>query len=78
LKREGVKKLGIFPLTLPSPARGEGEHNESKEEIPSPLRGEGQGGGDKGIFSQLQGVGGDFYGAAHNKSPYFPLFQRGI
>jgi hypothetical protein len=56
-----VKKLGIFPLTLPSPARGEGEHNESKEEIPSPLRGEGQGGGDKGIFSQLQGGKGGFW-----------------
>jgi hypothetical protein len=34
------------PLTLPSPARGEGEHYEIEKEIPSPLRGEGEGGGD--------------------------------
>jgi anthranilate synthase component 1 len=34
------------PLTLPSPARGEGKHNEINKEVPSPSRGEGKGGGD--------------------------------
>jgi hypothetical protein len=32
------EKFGIFPLTLPSPARGEGEHIKIKK-IPSPLMG---------------------------------------
>jgi len=43
---EGVKKLRASPLTLPSPARGEGKYIEIQEEIPSPSRGEGQGGGE--------------------------------
>jgi hypothetical protein len=30
------------------------------------------------IFSQLQGGMGDFCEAYQSKSPYFPLFQRGI
>jgi hypothetical protein len=45
-KGGGVKKLEYVPLTLPSPARGEGEQTEIKKEIPSPLMGEGEGGGD--------------------------------
>jgi hypothetical protein len=36
------EKIGIYPLTLSSPARGEGKHIEIKKEIPSPLRGEGR------------------------------------
>jgi hypothetical protein len=31
----------LIPLTLPSPSRGEGEHNKIRRETPSPLRGEG-------------------------------------
>jgi hypothetical protein len=48
------EKFGIHPL---SPARGEGKYIEIQEEIPSPLTGEGQGGGEKGIFSQLREEG---------------------
>jgi len=59
-KGEGVKKLRRGPLTLPSPARREGKDLKIQEEIPSPSTGEGQGGGDKGIFSHLQGNKGDF------------------
>jgi len=40
--RESCEKFRICPLTLPSPARGEGEHIEIKKEIPSPLMGEGR------------------------------------
>ena len=56
-----MKKLSDCPLTLPSPARGEGNYIDILKEIPSPLRGEGQGGGGKGIFSHLRGGkgGGD-------------------
>ena len=54
-----MKKLGICPLTLPSPTKGEGKYIEIKEEIPSPSTGEGQGGGDKGIFSHLRGGEGE-------------------
>jgi len=56
--REGVKKLRRGPLTLPSPARGEGKDVEIQEEIPSPSTGEGQGGGEKRIFSHLPGERG--------------------
>ena len=31
----------LFPLPLPSPARGEGKYNEIQKEIPSPSTGEG-------------------------------------
>jgi hypothetical protein len=57
------EKIGIFPLTLPSPARGEGKYIEIQEEIPSPSTGEGQGGGENGIFSHLRGGkgGGDLW-----------------
>ena len=41
-----MKKLQRGPLTLPSPARGEGKGLKIQEEIPSPSTGEGQGGGD--------------------------------
>ena len=34
------------PLTLPSPARGEGKYKEVEKVFASPLRGEGEGGGD--------------------------------
>jgi hypothetical protein len=54
------EKIEIFPLTLPSPARGEGKYIEMQREIPSSLRGEGQGGGGNGIFSHLQGGTGAF------------------
>jgi protein SCO1/2 len=39
-------KKEIFPLTLPSPARGEGKYIKTQREIPSPLTGEGEGGGN--------------------------------
>jgi hypothetical protein len=52
------EKIEIIPLTLPSPSRGEGEHNEITKKFPSPLRGDGLGGGDNEIFSYLRGVGG--------------------
>jgi len=54
------QKFGIYPLTLPSPARGEGKH---KKEIPSPLIGEGEGGGDLGGYftaSERERVRGKF------------------
>jgi hypothetical protein len=47
------EKIEIIPLTLPSPSRGEGEHNEITKKFSSPLRGEDLGGGENGIFSQL-------------------------
>ena len=47
------EKIAKRPLTLPSPARGEGKDVEIQEEIPSPSTGEGEGGGEKGIFSHL-------------------------
>ena len=54
------EKIGIFPLTLPSPARGEGKYIEIQEKIPFPSTGEGKGGGENGIFSHLRGgKGGD-------------------
>ena len=34
--RKGVKKLGICPLTLPSPARGEVKHIEIKKKFHPP------------------------------------------
>ena len=37
-----MQKLRRCPLTLPSPARGEGKDLKIQEEIPSPLRGEGR------------------------------------
>jgi hypothetical protein len=35
-QREGVKKFGIYPLTLPSPTRGEGKHIEIRKKFPPP------------------------------------------
>jgi hypothetical protein len=49
LRGESVKKLPRSPLTLPSPARGEGKYIEIQEEIPSPSMGEGQGGGEETV-----------------------------
>jgi len=60
LEKGSCEKIEIFPLTLPSPARGEGKNIEIHREIPSPLMGEGQGGGENGIFSHLQGDEGGF------------------
>jgi len=48
LWQRSCEKIEIFPLTLPSPAGGEGKHIEIDREIPSPLMGEGQGGGENG------------------------------
>jgi hypothetical protein len=59
LEGEGVKKLGICPLTLPSPARGEGKYIEIQDEIPSPSRGEGQGFGRE--LSRTVGVKMEFF-----------------
>jgi hypothetical protein len=55
LEKGRCEKIEIFPLTLPSPSRGEGKHIEIQKEISSPLRGEGWVGVRFGIFSQLQG-----------------------
>jgi hypothetical protein len=61
LEKGRCEKFGIFPLTPPSPSRGDGKHIEIQEEIPSPSTMEGQGGGGNGIFSRLQkGAKGDF------------------
>jgi hypothetical protein len=60
MKKGRCEKIGIIPLTLPSPSRGEGEDNEITKKFPSPLRGEGLGGGDNEIFSHLQGDDGGF------------------
>jgi len=62
------EKIGIFPLTLPSPPRGEGKHFEIQKEIPSPSTGEGEGGGENGIFSQLPPLA---------KSPLRPPLVKG-
>jgi hypothetical protein len=35
-QREAVKKAKYFPLTLPSPARGEGKHIEIEKKFPPP------------------------------------------
>jgi hypothetical protein len=53
------EKIEIFPLTLPSPARGEGKYIEIQEEIPSPSRGEGQGFGPE--LSRTVGVKMGFF-----------------
>jgi hypothetical protein len=55
LQREGRRDLVLYPLTLPSPAKGEGKHNEMEKELPSPLRGEG--GGDLGDYFTASGRG---------------------
>jgi hypothetical protein len=40
--REGsCEKFGIYPLTLPSPTRGEGKHIEIRKKFPPPLKGGG-------------------------------------
>jgi hypothetical protein len=39
LKKGSCEKIEIFPLTLPSPARGEGKHIEIVEKFPPPRRG---------------------------------------
>jgi hypothetical protein len=49
----------MFPLTLPSPARGEGKYIEIQEEIPSPSTGEGQGFGRE--LSRTVGVKMGFF-----------------
>ena len=51
------EKIGIRPLTLPSPRGGEGKYIEIQKEIPSPSTGEGQGGGDFGNFFTPSGRG---------------------
>jgi len=74
---EGVKKLEMFPLILPSPARGGGKATEIQEEIPSPLRGEGQGEGDNAIFSHVRGGegGGDVFRKFSTTSRLSPLLN---
>ncbi len=57
-QRNGMKKLRSDPLTLPSPAKGEGKDIEIFQEVISPLRGEARVGVIKGIFSHLGGEGG--------------------
>ena len=51
------EKMGMSPLTLPSPARGEGEHIEIKKLFPPPRWGRGKVGVIWRIISQLPGMG---------------------
>jgi hypothetical protein len=61
-------KIEKFPLTVPSPSRGEGKHIEIKKEIPSPCRGEGQGGGELWVFfTPSGGLRGDLIGFHSDK-----------
>ena len=53
------EKNGIFPLTLPSPARGEGQHIEIKNRFPPPRTGEGEGGGDLWDYFTASGEEGE-------------------
>jgi hypothetical protein len=48
------EKIEIFPLTLPSPARGEGKHVEIVKKFPPPRRGRAGVGVILGNFSHLQ------------------------
>jgi hypothetical protein len=50
------------PLTLPSPARGEGKYFKIQEEIPSPSMGEGQEGVKMEFFHTHRGIEGDLKG----------------
>jgi len=59
LSKGRCKKIGISPLTLPSPARGEGKHIEIRKKLPPPGGGRGRVGVIQGIISQLQGGWGD-------------------
>jgi len=52
------KKIEIFPLTLPSPARGEGKHVEIVKKFPPPRRGRARVGVILGNFSHLRGGAG--------------------
>jgi hypothetical protein len=57
-----VKKYEIFPLNLPSPARGEGKYIEIKKKFPPPGRGRERVGVQLGffhIFRGSRGISGD-------------------
>jgi len=53
------EKIGICPLTLPSPARGEGKHIEIRKKFPPPWGGRGRVGVIYEIISHLQGGKGE-------------------
>jgi len=59
LEKGRCEKIGISPLTLPSPAWGEGKHIEIRKKFPPPGGGRGRVGVIQGIISQLQGGWGD-------------------
>jgi hypothetical protein len=56
------EKIEIFPLTPPSPARGEGKHIEIEKNSPPPGRGRARVGVIYENFSHLQGGWGDLKG----------------
>ncbi len=57
-----MENKSSFPLTLPSPTRGEGNNIEVGKETPSPSMGEGEGGGE--------GDWGDFEESEHAMSAF--------
>jgi hypothetical protein len=59
LEKGSCEKIEIFPLTPPSPARGEGKHIEIVDKFPPPRRGRARVGVILGNFSHLQGGKGD-------------------
>jgi hypothetical protein len=72
------EKIEIFPLTPPSPARGEGKHIEIEKNSPPPGRGRARVGVIYENFSHLQGGRGDFrYKPAAEISPYPPFSNGG-
>jgi hypothetical protein len=60
LKKGSCEKIEIFPLTLPSPARGEGKNIEIVDKFPPPRRGRARVGVILGNFSHFQGDIGGF------------------
>jgi hypothetical protein len=72
---EAAKELPRGPLTLPSPARGEGKDVEIQKEIPSPSMGEGSGGGENGIFSHLPYIKGGGFQRRVGKKDILPSFK---
>jgi hypothetical protein len=58
--KRSCEEFRAYPLTVPSPARGEGNHIEIIKKFPSPLTGEGEGGGDLGDYFTASGGWGKF------------------
>jgi hypothetical protein len=69
LQKGSCEKFEICPLTLPSPARGEGKHVEMKNKFPPPS----QKSLPSSLFQREESFGG-FDGRFH----FFPLWKRGM